>query len=91
MVFQPPPPIGPQAALYLTVTEFADGGALRLRHCRALMRSCSILVQRDPKVKKFSNYHLRQARSQELKFYHTKDPPESRDGEPGLLSIDFVA
>ncbi len=93
----PPSPPGPHAAVYLTVTDFAaDDASLprETRALRALMRDCSIVIQRDPPIKEFSSFYLHCHAHQpadQLKLYHIKDLPYPGVEEPGLLAMNFVA
>lgn len=90
---QPAP--GSYAAVYLTITDFADNGAMRLPTARALHRDCSLVIQPNPAVEKYSTYHLHWRRgppqhSSQWQLYHMHDLPDPRRAEPGLLAMNFV-
>lgn len=94
---RPPPqleprPRGAHAAVYLTVTDFADNGLIYHTTTRALLRDCSIVIHPDPSIEKFSTYHLHWHVHpvNRLELYHINDLPDPRKAEPGLLAMDFL-
>ena len=87
-----PRPRGDHAAVYLTITDFADNGFVLDTANRALLRDCSIVVHPDPSIEKFSTYHLHWHvhPQNRLELYHINDLPDPRKAEPGLLAMNFL-
>jgi hypothetical protein len=91
----PPPPSSPaaRAALYLNVCECEPDIATASTIRRHLNRGCSIVVRRDPRVNKFTEYFCQATSLGDggMRFFSIPDLPDPRQNAPGLISMDFIA
>lgn len=91
-----PPPLGPPAncaGLYFTVYETESDCAPGNAQARRYLRSCSMVVQRDPRINNFTEYFCQPASrcDSSMKFHSVPNLPDPRDNAPGLLNMDLIA
>ena len=93
---QPPPLPEDRAAVYLAVYEGVDESHLwfDLSTTTTATRNCSILVQRDPRIDKFTEYFYgldSGAGNQQQQLSVVPNLPNPKANSPGLLAMHFVA
>jgi hypothetical protein len=87
-------PPADHAAVYLTVYEVRNNTDMP-QHLRPDRRNCSIMLQRNARIEKFSEYCCiptpHRVPKRHIQFFSTHGLPNPRDSAPGLLSMDFIA
>jgi hypothetical protein len=89
------PPLADHAAVHLTVYEARHSTTEMPQNLRTDRRNCSIMLQPNSHIDKFSEYCCiptpHRIPKRHLQFFSTNGLPNPQNSAPGLLSMNFIA